>query len=183
MTLQRGTRSIATLLLLANQAVAAPESSVQLLWTDRVSAIAALASAVFTLVGFMFLSWQVVQAKRALHCVAQAALYSQENAITKLFLECPQYRKYFYDNVECDVPEGDERTRILTIASQMSGFMEHIFLQRPHLPDRIRPAWVKYMRAMCRSSPLLREQLSVNRDWYGEEFLEMVGVPSDEPKW
>ena len=98
-------------------------------WTVSATAIAAIASSLFTLVGFMFLTWQIVQARRALHSVAHAALYSQENAITKLFVEFPRYRKYFYGNVPFETQDDDERDRVLTIASQMSGFMEHIALQ------------------------------------------------------
>jgi len=148
-------------------------------WTEVAQSIAAIVTALVTAVGFAFLYSQVAQAKRTLNSMTHAAIYSQEQSINELFVAHPEYRDYFYGSRECP-PDDPARSALLSITDMIADFFEHIVQQRAHLPAGIWPAWVGYMRAIYATSPLLRSQLSKNRDWYDGELLDLLGIERGE---
>jgi len=48
------------------------------------------------------------------------------------------------------------------------------------MPKGISPAWVCYMRSIYQTSPLLRSQLSQNRDCTHVELLDLLGIARRE---
>jgi len=147
-------------------------------WTDTVQAVAAVGTCIIAAVGFIFVYGQLAQAKRTLNSIAHAAIYSQTQAINELFVAHPDYRDYFYGGRECANDESI-RPALLSIADVIIDSFEHILQQRAHLPRGIWPAWVRYMRSIFRTSPLLREQLTLNQEWYDEQLLDLLGIARD----
>ena len=124
-------------------------------WAEAIQALAAIITSAIAGVGLALLYDQVAQAKRTLNSMAHAALYAHTHSIIQLFVEYGQYREYFYGGRECS-PDNAERPKLLSITDTLIDSFEHIVQQRTHLPVGIWPAWVRYMRSISQTSPLLR---------------------------
>ena len=100
-------------------------------------------------------------------------LSSQSIDIIKYFAGEPALYGYFFENerLQSDSPE---RSKVLCCAEMMANFLEHIVLQRASLPHELKRAWMLYVHDHCRSSCVVREFVSVHRDWYADAFLEFI---------
>lgn len=147
-------------------------------WTEKVQAYSAVFTFFITLFGFLFVYFQVRNAKRYLNGFTHATVYTQQHTINQLFLDHPDLRKYFYENVECSIANTD-RPEVLPLAEMIADFFEHLAQQQANLPHGIWPAWVRYMRHVYENSPILREHFENNNSWYDENFIEFIDPRSN----
>jgi len=140
-------------------------------WTEEAQAYSSIATLIVTLLGFAFLYSQIKQARQSLNGSTHAAVYGQQHAIHQYFIDHSEFRKYFYDNVNCD---DQNRGTLLPVAEMFADFFEHLSQQQSNLPASIWPAWVRYMRNVYQNSPILREHFERNGLWYDTGFVDMI---------
>jgi hypothetical protein len=133
---------------------------------------------IVTIVGFAFVCWQIWQAKRSLNASTYAAIYNQQHAINQLMIDHPKFREYFYAKIESPQNQED-RLKLLPMTEMFADFFEHLWLQRPHLPGHIWPAWVRYMRHVYQNSPVLQEHCRENASWYHPRFIQLITEGED----
>lgn len=161
---------------------ARPRTEVVTKWTDKVQAITSLLTLFVTVFGFIFVYIQISQAKHALNGSTHTAIYAQMQGINQLFIEKPNLRKFFYDGY--DFPKEatqEDKEAILPVADMLEDFFEHVTQQKENLPDKIWPAWVKYMRDVYNNSPTMRRHIAKNADWYDPEYVALITGKKKDP--
>jgi hypothetical protein len=145
-------------------------------WIERYSETLKL---IVTILGFALVSWQIWHAKKSLNASTYATIYNQSHAINQLLVDHPRFREYYYSNIE---PRNDQdRLQLLPMTDMFADFFEHIWLQKPHLPGHIWPAWVRYMRYVHKNSPIFREHCRKNASWYHGAFIQLLTKTEDPP--
>jgi len=158
--------------------VPTPSPSSDVSWTDKAQAYSSILTLIVTVIGFSFVFFQIHQAQRSLNGSTHAAIYSQQHAINQLFVDHPELRKHFYENVPCR-PADPNHEILLPVSDMVADFFEHLMQQRKNLPETIWPAWERYMKYVYVNSPVLREHFVNNGSWYDDEFVAVM--TSDQP--
>jgi hypothetical protein len=138
-------------------------------WTDVVQAVISLA-------GFAVVIYQLWQLQNATHGETHSRLYGEDYEAVRLFIDHPELRPYFYNDVEPN-PASPDYTRALTAAELYAVHFEHILMQMNNLPEDIRKPWRDYIKGMYARSPIVRRHLQENRDWYSTDLHDLVGTP------
>jgi hypothetical protein len=109
-------------------------------------------------------------------------LYNQSLSIMKFFAEHPELRPYFYDNKGL-IEAGNEleKSKVLTAAEMVGGFMELVALQVEEQPAEIKIRWKTYIVDAYNSSSVLREHLATCTTWYADDLLRLLPTTSDGP--
>ena len=77
-------------------------------------------------------------------------LYSQSLSIMKFFAEHPELRPYFYDSKDLTQTANElERSKVLTAAEMVGGFMELVAMQLEEQPTEIQVRWKAYITDAC----------------------------------
>jgi hypothetical protein len=100
-------------------------------------------------------------------------LASQSFEILRYIADDPQLYEYFYKNKEL-VDKGPTGTKVLCWAEIMANFLEHIFLQRPSLPDASQEAWMRYVQDHYAASRVVRDFVTEHRRWYAHAFMNFI---------
>jgi hypothetical protein len=102
-------------------------------------------------------------------------LYSQSLSILKFFAEHPELRPYFYDNKDLNKAASElEKSKVLTAAEMVGGFMELVALQIEEQPAEIQLRWKTYVVDAYNSSSVLREHLATCASWYADDLLRLL---------
>ncbi len=102
-------------------------------------------------------------------------LYSQSLSIMKFFAEHPELRPYFYDSKDLTQTANElERSKVLTAAEMVGGFMELVAMQLEEQPTEIQVRWKAYITDACNLSPVLREHLASCAAWYADDLLRLL---------
>lgn len=108
-------------------------------------------------------------------------LYNQSLSIMKFFAEHPELRPYFYDNKDLtQVANELERSKVLTAAEMVGGFMELVAMQLEEQTPEIQSRWKAYVVDAHNSSPALREHLASCAAWYADDLLRLIPPPLNE---
>lgn len=108
-------------------------------------------------------------------------LYNQSLSIMKFFAEHPELRPYFYDNKDLMQAANElEKSKVLTAAEMVGGFMELVALQVEEQPNDIQQRWKAYIADAYNSSPALREHLATCTSWYAEDLLCLLPPTPEE---
>lgn len=105
------------------------------------------------------------------------ALTNQLLILDKLFIEHPEMRQYFYDNVEIS---GDKDKvnyqRALAIAEFQIDFFDTFLTQESslNLADDEREAWHTYIIRSFARSRVMCVRLNTDPDWYGSNLKELA---------
>lgn len=103
-----------------------------------------------------------------------APLYSQQLEISKLFIEHPEYRKYFYDGVDIDFNDSDKNSQIYAVAEHILDYFAAIIFQKKAHGDVIDiNCWTRYIKDCFAKSPILCETLETYKGWYPQELYRM----------
>jgi hypothetical protein len=141
--------------------------------TNQVQATANVLSVIVTLIGFVLLWRQIKRVDLSARGQTHSYLYTHQDSITRFFIDRPNLRPFFYDNVEVSNTESDYVT-IKAVTEMVADFAEHIYLQLPNLPKDIREGWEFYMKNLYNRSPILRTHFRDNGDWYSEDFIKTI---------
>jgi len=107
-------------------------------------------------------------------------LYNQSLSIMKFFAENPELRPYFYDNKDLNRATSElERSKVLTAAEMVGGFMELVALQIQEQPAEIQPRWKAYIADAYNSSSVLREHLAACTSWYADDLLRLLPASAE----
>ena len=102
-------------------------------------------------------------------------LYSQSLSIMTFFAEHPELRPFFYDNKELKQAATElERSKVLTAAEMVGGFMELVALEIEEQKPEIQTRWKMYILDAYNSSPVLREHLASCAAWYADDLLRLL---------
>ena len=141
--------------------------------TNQVQATTGVLSVIVTLVGFFLLWRQIKQVDLSSRRQTHSYLYTHQDSITRFFIEHPDLRPFFYENVELSNNEADS-VIIKPVTEMVADFSEHIYLQLPNLPKDVSGGWEFYMKNLYNRSPILRTHFDVNGDWYSDEFVKTI---------
>ena len=141
-------------------------------WTEVAEAWATMASAVVACLGFVILIYQIYQLRQAIRADTHGKVYDHALEVQRFFVECPEFRAYFYDGKRMH-PEDGEYPRLLAFTELFADYLEHIMLQCDHVPNDVRVAWENYTRSFLRSSPVLCAFIARNEASYCKGFVKI----------
>lgn len=141
-------------------------------WTDVVQALASVGMLVAAVIGFWAVFVQLRQVRVSLESETHSKLYAEDFEWCKILLEKPQMCPYFRGSEIS--PDDPLYAQVDELAGLLCAHFEHILLQLENLPPHIRPRWLDYMRGIYNSSPITRDHLRRNRDWYSEKLISAL---------
>ena len=140
-------------------------------WTADVQAIASI-------VGFVVIIYQIRQLQRAIQSDTHNKLYTHYLEVTKLLLQKPQLRPYFYGGKVLDktVPDqADIRQEIEVMCEVFLSLFEHAVVQKNNLPgDSWQNCWKAYVLERYKNSPVLVTFFTANQAWYAKTLLDLL---------
>jgi hypothetical protein len=135
-------------------------------------AIAAVVTAVISLIGFPLIFSQLRSMKAAIQSDTLQSLYGRMDSIHTVFLSKPGLRPYFYANKSPgDLPPGITRDELEAAAEMLADFFQHIWLQQHLMPEAVAEGCITYMQQIHESSPVLQQFLRDNEKWYDGRFV------------
>ena len=142
-------------------------------WSEWLRNLAPIASVFVAVFAIYFVLRQIRLNQRTYRERSYGDLYSQQQAITKLFFDRPELRPYFYDGVPC----SDEKHRVPCeiLAEQMVVSFEFVWLILPTLPEDVQDGWVHFMEYIYAKSPSLQSHICTHSNWYDPDLLRKIG--------
>lgn len=142
-------------------------------WLEVTRSVFTILSVILSGIVFLWVTRQYRLAQRTFHERSYGDLYTQQQAITKLFLDEPEYRKYFYDGKDC----ADENQRLYCdiLAEKITVSFEFMWLILPHLEKDVRDGWINFMRYIYGNSPAFRRHIGGKAFWYDPQMLKEIG--------
>ena len=141
-------------------------------WLSLIVSVVGFAAVVVTL---YLLHVENRLSERALKEGALGPLKLQQLEIDRIFIEKPQLRKYFYDDVPVLDPDSEESAQALSMAEYLldhfAAILPHTTVKGERLTSTI---WRNYMRDSFTHSRVLSETLLLRRHWYPEELLDIL---------
>jgi hypothetical protein len=134
-------------------------------------------AAIAFVVSLLLLLWQIVELRRSVQGQTYQAVYGQMFEIHRTFLERPELRPFFYDNVEAD-PANALAPQVAVMAEWIGDLFDNVFRQQATMPSGTFDEWRRYMRSVYWTSPALRQQLQSRAAWYPEDFVSQISDPA-----
>jgi hypothetical protein len=138
-------------------------------------------AAITSIVGFILLIYQIHRLHLTVQGETHSKLYTHYLEVTKLLLQKPRLRPYFYDGKPLDpslAPDADLRIEVETMCEVFLGLLEHAVLQQGNLPgDSWNNCWRAYVRERFSSSPELARFFHANEKWYAEALKQALTEP------
>lgn len=132
----------------------------------------------------IFLVWiQISRLQTSVENQTYQSVYETEFGIHKYFLDNPQYRPYFYQNIsylQTNDAEKDriEKIKLDTLAEWVCDFFDDVYQQRDTMTRDTFSKWRKFMKDIYQTSPVLREFIAKHgADWYPEDFIADIKTP------
>lgn len=138
---------------------------------DWIQAWGTVAAALFTLLGFAFVGWQIYQQRVTLENQTRWEVYQLSFSVYKMLVDAPELRKYFYDEIA--VPdESTARGRVMAAAELFLDYFENIWLSKKEktLDGDTWIVWRDYMQYLYSKSPALKEFMTAHGARYNEHF-------------
>lgn len=108
-------------------------------------------------------------------------LASQSFEILRGIADDPQLYEYFYENKPL-VDDTSTRVKVVCFAEIMANFLEHIFLQKPSLPNKSHEAWMCYIDDHYLTSRVVREFIAEHPRWYAAAFMQFIDALPNRSK-
>jgi len=139
-------------------------------WTEIAQGVGSIASAIISLLGFVFVYRQIRQTNANLKQSNHTAIYSINTELYKFFAENSDLRPYFHDG---KIPSDQDLNKVLSVSELLADFFEFILVEKDSLAPEIRQPWLNYMKKIFASSPGFRKFIHVSKDQYCEELLSL----------
>jgi hypothetical protein len=140
-------------------------------WTSDVQAIASI-------IGFVVVIYQIWRLKLTIQGDTHSKLYTHYLEVTKLLLQKPELRPYFYEGKTLDAKlpaDAELRQQVEMMSEVFLGLLEHAVLQRKNLPgDSWNNCWKAYVRERYTTSPELARFFRANQKWYAKALCEAL---------
>jgi hypothetical protein len=124
----------------------------------------------------IFLAWQAYKSQIQDSKVALlTGMGKYVNEVALVFIQYPEMRVYFHGG---KTPTHDNRARAEAIALALANALDHVLvhLGRIEGAEEEADAWRGYCRGLKENSPVMRELLAKNPDWYCRPLREQFDV-------
>jgi hypothetical protein len=143
---------------------------------------------VVSLVGFVFVIFQLAMVRRALRGSTHDRIYAHYNDVCKTLLGYPELYSYFYENADPAKLTREDRRKVRMLCEIIMGLIEHAVVQRSNMPPRSwSGCWRPYALERIKQSQALREYFDPNQVWYTEamrreyaSMLKDLGIEAPE---
>jgi len=148
------------------------------------SFVGGLASLI-SLMGILFAVSEIRRARLIVDRETDYRIYDMMLELDRFFIEHPDLRPYIYDGKTLPdeyAEDTPEHHRIIAAVEMVLDFMECAYTQFDLMPLFQRIGWIEYMIEVGRTSPLLREFLDSEREWYMAAFAHLVLTGEFDPR-
>lgn len=155
---------------------------------DTISAWGSLLGGIgsmISLIGILFAVSEIRRARKIVDRETDHRIYEMMLDVDKFFFENPDLRGYIYDGktLPDDIEEGSpEYNRIIAMIEMMLDFMECAYSQFDLMPIHQRVGWIDYFVETARSSPMMREFVEAERNWYLASFAHLILEGEFDPR-
>lgn len=97
----------------------------------------------------------------------------------KIFLEHPELRPYFYENIDISqITDDDTRRRVMIVAEYQLDYFDLVMTQLDYIPtdgdsQEDKENWNKYFADSFAKSPALCKRIGDNPDWYMTRLVKI----------
>jgi hypothetical protein len=122
-----------------------------------------------TLVGFIFIYFQIRATRRAIEAQTRASIASRESEIQKIIVQFPNLRNILFAR---DMPdEGtDDFNRVVILCAMYCDFFEYFLVEERASGSRSREAYRSYAQNLIDKSITFRTFVERNRRYYSREL-------------
>lgn len=130
-------------------------------------------SAMATIVGFLFLGYQLRREQLVLEVQTSAEVYGSGIEVLKLFVEQDDLRPYFYDCKPFPEKSANDGlwNRVMTACEIMCDQFESFYSSQNSLDNEVSSIWLRYMCGIYLTSPSLRYFLVQEGYRYDGDFI------------
>lgn len=136
------------------------------------SSIISVIAVLISLAGILYQHNEVTITESQRELEVHALLIERNSNILEIFVEKPNLRKYFYDNIPVG-NDNTEQTQVMTMAELWTDFFEQVTIQLPYLSPSMVPTWRCYAIDMYKSSPAIRKHFTERRAWYALQLRNL----------
>jgi hypothetical protein len=142
-------------------------------WTDVLQGVGSIASALISIIGFIFIYFQIKQAKMAMIEQNNSALYNLGYNLHSVLLNNSHLRVYI-DGEKLIDPSDKEYSKLIIIIEMIADYYEYIICEKNNIDTKITEGWVEYLRHNIKKRKLLREYILEHEKYYSKEFITEI---------
>jgi len=140
---------------------------------------------VASLLGILFAANEIRNARKIVDRETDYRIYEMMLDLDKFFIDNADLRPYLYNNktLPDDVDKGSvEYERVIAAIELMVDFMECTYMQFDLMPPFQRIGWIDYMVGIAETSPMMREFIENEGEWYTPSFVYMLKTGQIDPR-
>lgn len=149
---------------------------------NHVGNLAEWAAAIGTVGALVYLAIQSRESSRVARLQSDLAILQAHNAMTELtlgmndrFRDRPELLPYFVKDVEVEESTPEEvRHQARYAALAFCDFIDTVTLHHKMLPSGHFETWVRFCRDTIAASPVVRQHLDEDAEWYSPETAELL---------
>lgn len=142
-------------------------------WTDVLQGIGSIASAIISLLGFIFIYMQIKQAKHAVVKQNNASVYNLGVNLNTVIFENSELMPFVDGETEM-LSTDPNYPKLTTLVEMMADYYEYIICERNSIDTKITEGWVTYLRDNIRNRKMLREYILARKKYYSKEFIDEI---------
>jgi hypothetical protein len=140
-------------------------------WAQILQAMMSIGTVLVAGVGLFFVWRQIRLVNRSILNNTNERLNGQSIEILKFLAASSETYDYFYNGKE----QTDATDNKLKYAAEIvANHLEHVAMQVDNLPKDVQESWIRFVKDTYARSPIVRDHLSVFKEWYQPKLHEMV---------
>jgi hypothetical protein len=136
---------------------------------NSIRAIASILSVIVTLMGLLFIYFQLRAARRAIEGQTRANIAYAEADILKSMMQYPNVRTLLDTDINLD-SGSEDANRVRLVCAMYCGFFEYLLLEENFASSRSREAYLNYAKNLIKTSPAFRSYFEYRREHFSSEF-------------
>lgn len=148
-------------------------------WTDSLQAICACGSLIVTVLGFVFVLYQLKQVDRTIRGETNASLCQQSIEVLNAMMSKKDCYPYFYDGKEL-AEDSPNRVEILILTEMVVNYLDLVALQKDNLPENVWARWRNFILDTVSFSPVVKQHLKKYHNWYSDELNQIINQASSD---
>ena len=105
---------------------------------------------------------------------ANASVGDRQLEADRVFVEHPDLRKYFLENVEV-LPDSPDHAAAASVAQLLANYFDTYFLQSRSYPQLYEEAaWLAYVETHISGSPILRAFIGEHSSWFTDDLVQLA---------
>ncbi len=138
---------------------------------SEISGAAPVIATVAAIVSIILILRQLREIRKGHFSQAVASLYDTFVILDRFFIDHPEMRPFVYDQIEPD--DAMDKQKLVAIAEMVTDVLYKAYMQHVTIPSVTFTPEVKYMQTLY-SSPIMKSFLTENREWYRNDFVELM---------